>query len=120
MLILQCHIKLETAGNFVFIIGKIGGVSFELVVDLIFYAGWDDIGYSFLIGGDGRVYVGRGWNGKGAHTRGYNHRALGIAFMGDFTWIAPDEDMLNAARKLIECGIQLVITYFMFRRRKWL
>ncbi|CAN7949649.1 unnamed protein product, partial [Ixodes pacificus] len=69
--------------------------------------GWDDIGYSFLIGGDGRVYVGRGWNGKGAHTRGYNHRALGIAFMGDFTWTAPDEDMLNAARKLIECGIRL-------------
>ena len=23
---------------------------------------WDDIGYSFLIGVDGRVYEGRGWN----------------------------------------------------------
>ncbi|WAR01603.1 PGSC2-like protein, partial [Mya arenaria] len=33
---------------------------------------WDDIGYSFLIGGDGNVYEGRGWNFVGAHTKGLN------------------------------------------------
>lgn len=31
---------------------------------------WDDIGYNWLIGGDGQVYEGRGWNKQGAHTKG--------------------------------------------------
>jgi hypothetical protein len=31
-----------------------------------------DIGYSFLIGGDGNVYEGRGWDRLGAHTEGFN------------------------------------------------
>ena len=43
-----------------------------------FSKGWSDIGYSFLIGGDGRVYEGRGWGRVGAHTYGYNSRAYGI------------------------------------------
>ena len=34
--------------------------------------GWNDIGYSFLIGGDGLMYEGRGWNIQGAHTLNYN------------------------------------------------
>ncbi len=34
--------------------------------------GWSDIGYSFLVGGDGKIYEGRGWNVVGAHTSGYN------------------------------------------------
>lgn len=31
---------------------------------------WDDIGYNFLVGGDGEVYEGRGWDKQGAHTKG--------------------------------------------------
>ncbi|KAJ6640718.1 Peptidoglycan-recognition protein LC, partial [Pseudolycoriella hygida] len=31
--------------------------------------GWDDIGYNFLVGGDGAVYEGRGWDKEGAHTK---------------------------------------------------
>ena len=34
--------------------------------------GWCDIGYSFLVGGDGNVYEGRGWDEIGAHTGGFN------------------------------------------------
>lgn len=30
--------------------------------------GWSDIGYNFAIGGDGRVYVGRGFRVVGAHA----------------------------------------------------
>lgn len=30
---------------------------------------WDDIGYNFLVGGDGNVYEGRGWLKQGAHTK---------------------------------------------------
>lgn len=31
---------------------------------------WDDIGYNFMVGGDGDVYEGRGWDKQGAHTKG--------------------------------------------------
>jgi N-acetylmuramoyl-L-alanine amidase len=40
-------------------------------------ADWMDLGYSFLVGGDGQVYEGRGWNHSGAHTYGYNSRGVG-------------------------------------------
>ncbi|GFO44102.1 hypothetical protein PoB_007060700 [Plakobranchus ocellatus] len=39
--------------------------------------GWDDIGYSFLIGGEGTVFEGRGWDRVGAHTKGHNSVGLG-------------------------------------------
>ncbi|GFY54473.1 peptidoglycan recognition protein 3 [Trichonephila inaurata madagascariensis] len=67
---------------------------------------WADIGYSFLVGGDGRMYEGRGWKGVGAHTYGYNSKAIGISFMGNFEKVPPSAAMLNAARNLIDCGVQ--------------
>jgi N-acetylmuramoyl-L-alanine amidase len=36
-----------------------------------------DIGYNFLIGEDGNVYEGRGWDEVGDHTFGYNFASLG-------------------------------------------
>lgn len=40
---------------------------------------------SFLVGQDGAVYEGVGWNVQGSQTPGYNDIALGISFMGTFT-----------------------------------
>lgn len=68
---------------------------------------WDDIGYSFMIGGDGAVYEGRGWNKIGAHTLGYNKGSIGVAFIGTFNKIVPNEKMINAFFKLYQEGIQL-------------
>lgn len=65
---------------------------------------WHDIGYSFLIGGDGNVYEGAGWNREGAHTYGYNKKSIGIAFIGNFQNKAASDKMLEAAHKLIGCG----------------
>nr|XP_042895180.1 peptidoglycan recognition protein 3 isoform X1 [Parasteatoda tepidariorum] len=67
---------------------------------------WADIGYSFLVGGDGRIYEGRGWKAVGAHTYNFNSKAIGIAFMGNFDEKEPGSAMLNAARSLIDCGVQ--------------
>jgi len=67
---------------------------------------WADIGYSFLVGGDGRIYEGRGWTGVGAHTYNYNSKAIGISFMGNFDKVQPNAAMLKAARSLIDCGVQ--------------
>ncbi|XP_070152810.1 peptidoglycan-recognition protein SA [Polyergus mexicanus] len=66
--------------------------------------GWDDIGYSFLIGGDGNVYEGVGWTHEGAHTYGYNKKSVGIVFIGNFDKKQASQKMLNAAHQLIECG----------------
>lgn len=41
-----------------------------------------DIGYNFMIGGDGNIYEGRGWHKQGAHTSGYNRGSIGIAYIG--------------------------------------
>lgn len=46
---------------------------------------WNDIGYSFAVGGDGRVYHGRGYNVVGAHAPRYNDKSIGICLIGDWT-----------------------------------
>ena len=50
---------------------------------------WADIGYNFLVAPDGVIYEGRGWGFRGAHARGYNHRSVGVAFIGDGTMPMP-------------------------------
>ncbi|XP_039431591.1 peptidoglycan-recognition protein LC-like isoform X2 [Culex pipiens pallens] len=60
---------------------------------------YGDIGYNFLIGGDGNVYEGRGWLKVGAFLRGQNSKSEGIAFIGDYRHIKPSKaqmDMLDA------------------------
>lgn len=39
--------------------------------------GWDDIGYHFLVGENGKIYEGRGWDRQGAHSPGWNNDAYG-------------------------------------------
>uniref|UniRef100_A0A2A4J0F1 Peptidoglycan recognition protein family domain-containing protein n=1 Tax=Heliothis virescens TaxID=7102 RepID=A0A2A4J0F1_HELVI len=60
----------------------------------------------FLIGGNGRVYEGAGWHHVGAHTLGYNRRAVGISFIGDFRTKIPSPLALKALRSLLACGVQ--------------
>jgi len=69
--------------------------------------GWNDIGYSFLVGGDGNVYEGRGWDTEGAFARGYNRRAIGIGFIGTFTPEPPPPKQLQAGQQLIDLGVKL-------------
>lgn len=69
--------------------------------------GWDDIGYNFLVGGDGAVYVGRGWDIQGRHTKGYNEKSICIAFIGTFSKIVPPKRQLCAAQRIIAKGIKM-------------
>lgn len=39
---------------------------------------------SFIIGGDGSVFEGRGWGVMGAHAKGSNRDSVGVAFLGNF------------------------------------
>ncbi|XP_075972053.1 peptidoglycan recognition protein-like [Anticarsia gemmatalis] len=68
--------------------------------------GFTDIGTSFLIGSNGKVYEGAGWEHVGAHTRGYNTRAIGIAFIGDFRDKLPSPLAQKALRNLLACGVE--------------
>ncbi|MFI7142470.1 N-acetylmuramoyl-L-alanine amidase [Streptomyces massasporeus] len=76
--------------------------------------GWGDIGYNFLIDGQGRIYEGR-WSGKdgipahdadnmgvtGFHTAGFNAGMIGIALLGDFTGRPPTSAMRRSLAGLL-------------------
>ena len=57
---------------------------------------WCDIGYNFLIGSNGDVFEGRNFLAQGAHTKGFNDRAYGISFFGDFDRKLPTPEALKA------------------------
>ncbi|KAJ8687418.1 hypothetical protein QAD02_023212 [Eretmocerus hayati] len=69
--------------------------------------GWVDVGYNFLVGGDGLVYEGRGWDAAGAHTHNYNNRSIGLAFVGDFIYVSPTKEQIASARKLLDFGVKI-------------
>lgn len=73
--------------------------------DCFIFTEWSDIGYNFLVGEDGNIYEGRGWDRVGAHTMGYNKLGLAASFMGNFMIDAPNSAALNAVKELIKCGI---------------
>lgn len=82
---------------------------------------WDDIGYNFLIGGAGCIYVGRGWNYIGAHSKIFNQKAICIAFMGNFCEFEPSPQSLVAAQRLIAAGVEagkLVQHYRLYGHRQ--
>ncbi|KAL3890755.1 hypothetical protein ACJMK2_003033 [Sinanodonta woodiana] len=68
--------------------------------------GWDDIGYSFLVGEDGKAYEARGWERVGAHTLGWNDVSISISVMGDFNDVFPRDSALKAINSVIECGLR--------------
>ncbi|CAG0889019.1 unnamed protein product [Cyprideis torosa] len=67
--------------------------------------GWSDIGYNFLIGGNGDIFEGRGWNRVGAHAPNYNSKSIGIAMIGTFTGSLPTASARDSLNKLIACGV---------------
>lgn len=69
--------------------------------------GFTDIGYNFLVGGDGQVYVGRGWQAQGQHVKGYGAVSISIAFIGTFINVTPKKKQLWAAKRLMEEGVRL-------------
>ena len=72
-----------------------------------FIAGWDDVGYNFLIANDGRVYEARGWDRIGAHTYGWNKIAVAFAFMGNYSYKLPDDTAIQAVNRMIDLGVKL-------------
>ena len=61
---------------------------------------------SFLIGGDGNIYEGRGWNIQGAHTGGFNTEGYGVCFLGNFMDHNPNEAAITAYHNLARCMVE--------------
>lgn len=68
--------------------------------------GWNDIGYSFAVGSDGRAYEGRGWSTVGAHAPRYNNKSIGICVIGDWMEKIPPKNQLDTVKNLIDYGVQ--------------
>ncbi|XP_030385587.1 peptidoglycan-recognition protein SB1 [Scaptodrosophila lebanonensis] len=62
---------------------------------------FSDIGYNFIVAGDGNVYEGRGFGLQGSHAPNYNRNSIGIVFLGSFESQAPSSQMLQNAKDLI-------------------
>ncbi|KAH8294296.1 hypothetical protein KR054_010504 [Drosophila jambulina] len=67
---------------------------------------FSDIGYHYLIGGNGKVYEGRSPSQRGAFAGPNNEGSLGIAFIGIFNEQAPRQEAIEAAKKLLEQAVQ--------------
>ena len=75
-----------------------------MMMMIVMIVGWSDIGYSFLVGGDGNVYEGRGWTHVGAHTQGYNSKAFAASMIGSFTSHLPTPQALTGN----QCNILII------------
>lgn len=60
-----------------------------------------DIPSNFYIGGDGNIYVGRGWD----IANSYHNRTVSICFMGDYNVNAPLDSQLSALQHLLTYGV---------------
>jgi N-acetylmuramoyl-L-alanine amidase len=66
-----------------------------------------DIGYSFVVGGDGNVYEGRGWDVTNMHTGFVRRCNIGISFVGNFIYDTPTNGQIEAVQELIKLGVRL-------------
>ena len=64
--------------------------------------GWQDVGYHFVIPADGKLQEGRKLSMDGAHTRGWNDKAIGICLMGNFNKKRPTDHQLDTLERLVD------------------
>lgn len=61
---------------------------------------------SFVVGSDGYVYEGRGWNVLGTHTRGRNSIGYGVSIIGNYTATLPSRHAMDLLRhRLVQCAV---------------
>lgn len=64
--------------------------------------------FNFLVGDDGTVFEGSGWNKKGSHTNHfYNKRSICFAFIGTYHYYPPSVRQINTVKKMIAKGVRL-------------
>lgn len=66
--------------------------------------GWDDIGYNWLIDGNGIIYEGRGQGLQGAHFSCMNENTIGICVIGNYENATPTIEAIDALQNFIAWG----------------
>ena len=66
--------------------------------------GWDDIGYNWLIDGNGVIYEGRGQGLQGAHFSCMNENTIGICVIGNYENATPTNEAISALQNFIAWG----------------
>lgn len=95
----------HTTGRFCVSHASCAGLVRSIQSAHFFHKKYNDIGYHFLIGGNGFIYEGRGWKTETELNKNYNSRILSIAFIGTYDNVLPDIRALQALRALIICGL---------------
>lgn len=69
----------------------------------------DDIGYNYLVGGDGVVYEGRGWDKVGQHTQtgDWDAISIGVALIGNFIVFPPTTEQREMLIRLLDLGVHV-------------
>ncbi|KAF2898070.1 hypothetical protein ILUMI_08113 [Ignelater luminosus] len=62
-----------------------------------------DIGHNFLIGGDGNIYAGRGWDVQNFQK----NNSIAIGFTGNFVFDELKSNMISALKELLRQGVEL-------------
>ena len=61
--------------------------------------GWSGVGYHYVIELDGKVRPGRPESEAGAHCKGYNHRSIGICYIGGLSATGQPKDTRTPAQQ---------------------
>ncbi|XP_011315366.1 peptidoglycan recognition protein 1-like [Fopius arisanus] len=66
---------------------------------------WPSIGYNFLVGSDGNIYEGCGWDTEVFHASDSPTQYLLIGLIGDRNHVIINGNQLRAVQKLLEWGV---------------
>ncbi|XP_067687126.1 protein-glucosylgalactosylhydroxylysine glucosidase-like [Haliotis asinina] len=69
--------------------------------------GYPDIAYNFLIGEDGRLYEGRGWDVVPGNATDRSQESLSIGLVGVFRCKPANVRIQETLQRLIKCGVEL-------------
>ena len=62
--------------------------------------GWDGIGYNWLVDETGTIFEGRGWEARGAATKGWNSKSISVCYTG-WGFKQPHANALESIKALV-------------------
>ena len=65
--------------------------------------GWDGIGYNWLVDETGTIFEGRGWDNRGAGTKGWNSRSISVCFTG-WGFHKPSDNALRSLQTVVDAS----------------
>lgn len=64
--------------------------------------GWAGIGYHYVVKLNGDIELGRPENKRGAHVKGFNHKSIGVVYVGGLDAnLAPKDTRTHAQKKAL-------------------